>query len=230
MSPQAIYDAAWHHPGIAWLAGVVAALAFARRQRFLAGWFNLFLVAILADAWATGAFSRVPAERAWMAGVLFVILGDLRYFVLAERYARGRLDRRAAATAVGLAMIVPVATEILRRAVPAIGATPRYTFLAYESMFLLLAIVMRTVVYPPRLLGVVSTPVKTWLLGVATFEVVQYALWIACDVAILLGFEGALLARMVPNTLYYAVFLPFVVLRAPPAAFGEPAKVAPKAA
>ena len=74
MSPQAIYDAAWHHPGIAWVAAVATAVAFARKQRFLVGWTALFLLAVVADAWATGAFSRVPAPHAWIAGVVFVIL------------------------------------------------------------------------------------------------------------------------------------------------------------
>lgn len=219
MSPQSIYDAALHHPGIAWLAGVITAIAFARKQRFLVGWFVLFLVAILADAWATGAFSRVPAEQAWIAGVVFVILGDLRFFVLAERYARGKLDGAAVGTALGFALLVPVATEILRRVVPVVGSTPRYTFLAYEVMFLVLALVLRFVVYPSRLLGMVQAPVRHWVLSIASFEILQYALWVACDLLILAGIEWALVLRIAPNTLYYALFLPFVVLRAPEAAW-----------
>lgn len=222
MSPQAIYDAAWHHPGIAWAAAVVAAIAFARQQRFLVGWFALCLLATVADAWATGAFSRVPAPHAWIAGVVFVIVGDLRFFALAERFARGRFQRRAIATAVGLALIVPITTEVLRRVIPAIGATPRYTFLVYEVLFLALAIAMRFVVYPSRLLGVVSSPVRQWVLSIATFQIVQYGAWVFCDLLILAGVELALVLRIVPNTLYYAAFLPFVVLRAPPAAWADP--------
>lgn len=223
MTPQSIYDAALHHPGIAWLAAVLTAFAFARRQRFLVGWFVLFLLAIVADAWATGAFTRVPAEHGWIAGVVFVILGDLRFFVLAERYARGKLDGKAIGTAVGLALLVPVATEILRRVVPVVGATPRYTFLAYEVMFLALALVLRFVVYPGRLLGMVQAPVRHWVLSIASFEILQYGLWVACDLLILAGVEWALVLRIAPNTLYYALFLPFVVLRAPEAAWAPSA-------
>jgi hypothetical protein len=222
MSSQAIYDAAWHHPGIAWAAALLTAIVFARRQPFLIGWSAIFLLAVVADAWATGAFSRVPAEHAWIAGVVFVILGDLRYFALAERFAQGRMHRKAIATAVGLAFIVPVLTEIARRVVPVIGSTPRYTFLFYEVCFLILAIVMRFVVYPSRLLGVVSSPVRQWVLSIATFEIVQYGAWVACDVLLLAGVEFALLLRLVPNTLYYGVFLAFVILRAPTAAWGAP--------
>jgi hypothetical protein len=230
MTPQAIYESALQHPGIAWLAGVITAIAFARRQRFLVGWFVIFLVAILADAWATGAFSRVPADRAWIAGVVFVILGDLRFFVLAERYARGRLGRAGLWTAVGVAFLVPVATEILRRAVPAIGATSRYTFLAYEVMFLVVALVARFVVYPARLLGVVQAPVRRWVLSIASFEIAQYSLWVLCDVLILAGLEWALVLRIAPNALYYAAFLPFVVLRAPDAAWEDASGRASRAA
>lgn len=222
MSPQAIYDAAWHHPGIAWVAAVATAVAFARKQRFLVGWTTLFLLAIVADAWATGAFSRVPAPHAWIAGVVFVILGDLRYFALAERFARGRFQGRTIAIAIGLSLIVPVTTEVLRRAVPLIGSTPRYTFLVYEILFLLLAIGMRFVVYPSRLLGVVSSPVRQWVLSIATFQIVQYGAWVFCDLLILAGVELALVLRIIPNTLYYGAFLPFVVLRAPPAAWTDP--------
>lgn len=221
MNPQAIYDAAWHHPGIAWIAAVFAALAFARTQRFLVGWLCVFLVATIADAYFTGALSPVPPRFAWIAGVVFVILGDLRFFLLAERYSRGRLDRRAAMIAVALSLIVPVTTEVVRRLVPFIGATPRLTFLLYEVLFLLLAIAARFVVYPSRLLGVVPGPVRQWVLAIATFEIAQYALWIAADLLILAGVEWALVFRIVPNALYYAVFLPFVVLRAPAAAWGE---------
>ncbi len=222
MSPQSIYDAAWHHPGIAWIAALFAAVAYARTQRFLAGWFVVFLMAIVADAFFTGALSPIPPRLAWIAGVVFVILGDLRFFLVAERFSRGGLDRRAITTAVGLALIVPVTTEIVRRVVPFIGATPRLTFLLYEVLFLLLALAARFVVYPSRLLGVVQGPVRQWVLSIAGFEVGQYALWIACDLLILAGVEWALVLRIVPNALYYAVFLPFVVLRAPPAAWADP--------
>jgi hypothetical protein len=221
VNPQAIYDAPWHHPGIAWIAAVFAALAFARKQRFLLGWFCVFLLVTVADAFFTGALSPVPAKHAWIAGVVFVILGDLRFFLLAERYSRGRLDRRAAITAVGLSLIVPVITEVVRRLVPLVGATPRLTYLLYEVLFLLLALAARFVVYPSRLLGVVPGPVRQWVLSIATFEIVQYGLWIVADLLLLAGVEWALVFRIVPNTLYYAVFLPFVVLRAPAGAWGE---------
>lgn len=229
MTPQAIYDAALHHPGIAWIAAVATAIAFARRQRFLVGWLVIFLLVTIADAWSTGAFSRIPAEHAWIAGVVFVILGDLRFFVLAERYARGRLGGSGLGVAVGAAFLVPVATEILRRAWPSIALNPRHTFLAYELMFLGVALIARFVVYPPRLLGVVHGPVRNWVLSIASFEIVQYGLWILCDVLILAGLEWALVARIVPNALYYGAFLPFVVLRAPAAAWDAPAGRASRA-
>ena len=82
-----------------------------------------------------------------------------------------------------------------------------------------LATVLRFVVYPGRLLGMVQAPVRHWVLSIASFEMLQYALWVACDLLILAGVEWALVLRIAPNTLYYALFLPFVVLRAPEAAW-----------
>lgn len=222
MSYQAIYDSAWHHPGLAWGGALVAAILFARKQRFLVGWFALFLVAIVADAFFTGPLSTVPPKHAWVAGVVFVILGDLRFFVLAEKFIRGRLGGRGIAVAGGLAFIVPVTTEILRRVVPSIGATPRLTFLTYEVLFLVLALVLRFSVLPARLLGL-PQPLRHWILRVTTFEVVQYAAWIGCDVLLLAGLEPVILLRIVPNALYYAAFLPFVALTAPPMAWDETA-------
>jgi hypothetical protein len=219
---QSIYDSAWHHPGLAWVGALVAAILFARKQRFLAGWFAIFLVVAIADAFFTGPFSTVPPRHAWIAGVVFVILGDLRFFALTERFVRGRFDLRAAGVSLGVALIVPVTTEVLRRVVPAIGATPRLTFLTYEVLFLALALVLRFSVLPARLLGLPG-PIRHWALRLATFEVVQYFAWVACDVLIVAGIAPALLLRIVPNALYYAAFLPFAVLTAPPVAWGEPA-------
>lgn len=225
MSYQAIYDSAWHHPGLAWAGALLAAILFARRQRFLLGWFAVFLVAVLADGFFTGSLSTVPPQHAWIAGVVFVILGDLRFFVLTERFVRGRLDARAAIVSLGLALIVPVTTEILRRVVPAIAGAPRLTFLTYEVLFLVLALVLRFSVLPARLLGLPG-PIRNWVTRIATFEVVQYAAWIACDLLLLIGLEPALLLRFIPNALYYVAFLPYVVLTAPTLAWGEPAQLA----
>jgi hypothetical protein len=41
--------------------------------------------------------------------------------------------------------------------------------------------------------------------------------WASCDVLILCGVEIAHVLRIVPNLLYYGVFLPFVFFRAPEA-------------
>jgi hypothetical protein len=50
---------------------------------------------------------------------------------------------------------------------------------------------------------------------VASFEIVQYALWALADVLILSGMSWGFLLRIVPNSLYYAFFLPFVWWTAP---------------
>ena len=97
---EEIYASAWHHPGIAWIAGVplLALAVIAMRQgrravdpdpRRAAGlWaFVILELAILLDAWFTGALSPVGATgvAAETAAVFFVIVGDLRFFYLVER-------------------------------------------------------------------------------------------------------------------------------------------------
>jgi len=221
VSYQSIYNSVWHHPGLAWAGALLAAILFARKQRFLVGWFVLFLVATIADAFFTGPLSTVAAPHAWIAGVVFVILGDLRFFVFTERFIRGRFDARAAVVSLGLAFIVPVTTEVLRRVIPQIGATPRLTFLTYEVLFLVLAVILRFTVLPQRLLGL-PAPIRHWVLRVATFEVAQYAAWVGCDVLLQVGLEPVLLLRLVPNAMYYVAFLPYVVLTAPVLGWDDP--------
>jgi hypothetical protein len=232
---KAIYDSPWHTPAFFWLAAVLFLLVLARHLPWLAAFLVLFTFEIAADALATGGWSPLVLLKSdWMTGVgiAFVILGDARYFLLVERAARSVPEQRAPdgeagvqpplslagwATAIACSFIVPLSSTAARFAFPVITVDPRRTFLTYELMFLVVALVMRFVVLPRRLAGV-SAPVRRWVLGVASYEIVQYALWAFSDVLILSGVEPAYLLRLVPNALYYAFFLPFVWWTAPPEA------------
>ena len=61
---KAIYDSAWHHPFAAYVAGLVLLFAIARRLPFLYAYLVVFLVEILADAVATGAWSPITEDGA----------------------------------------------------------------------------------------------------------------------------------------------------------------------
>jgi hypothetical protein len=187
----------------------------------MVGFFALFAVEILADALATGGWSPLSLLKSrWTTpiAIAFVILGDFRYFLLVERFARApspadRTPPSAWAAAAGLSLVVPALSAAAGRVLPA--GDSRWTFLTYEAMFLVLALALRFAVLPRRL-APAGAPVRRWLLALTTFEVVQYALWALADVVILSsGADAGFALRIVPNAMYYAAFLPFVAWTAP---------------
>ncbi len=212
---------------MAWLCAALLLLAMAGKHRFLRGFFVLFAIEIALDAFASGPFvpkivPKTPALETVLS-VIFVILGDYRYFVLVESFAKGRApatdalfgSARAWLAALPFALVVPVGSQIVRELAPSLFADMRKTFLLYEVMFLALALVMRFVVAPRRLREAPSD-VRAWLLRLTSFEVVQYALWALADVVILTGHaEPGFLLRLVPNVAYYGGFLFFAWLTAP---------------
>jgi hypothetical protein len=216
---ERMYASPLHDPLFFWLVAIVFVFVLASRLPFLAGFLVVFTFEIVADALATGALSPIPKGASWgtPVAVAFVILGDFRYFLLVERY-RGEGRSRAAVfgEAAAWAFVVPVVSFALRNVVPSLAAPVRVTFLTYELLFLGLALALRFVVLPRRAAGA-SPEVRRWLFEVTVFEISQYALWATADVLILSGLSGGFLLRLVPNAMYYAFFLPFVLLRAPAA-------------
>src|SRR5215208_793488 len=111
---QAIYDSPWHAPAFYWLIAAVFLVALVRRLPWLTAYLVLFTFEIAADALATGGWSPlILTQSRWLTpiAVVFVILGDLRFFALIERFARppGTLLRaRGAAAIIGWSLLVPV--------------------------------------------------------------------------------------------------------------------------
>ena len=156
-----IYDSPWHHPVLCWAATpLVLGLLWRARPRPGAAreaqllWrlalFGQLLIAL--DALFTGSWSPLAAGTAAStgAGILFVILGDLRYFVLLERYSPGAppsgpggLGRSARGflRALGLSLLVPILFAGVSQVLPAVFAEPRRKFLGYELLFLGLLLV-----------------------------------------------------------------------------------------
>jgi len=212
---KALYDSGWHHPMGAYVAGALLLVALARRLPFLYGYLVVFLVEILADATVTGAWSPVPSgTRAYTAwSVLFIVLGDFRYFLLVERVTQPRRSWGAVLLfTVPLALLVPVTTGILTQLLPAMQ-NDRVLYVVYETA--LGAIVLgldRT-----RLARAdVAPEIVAFAHRVSLLFAGLYFGWAACDVLLLLGVDAAHALRIVPNLAYYAVFLPFVLWAAPP--------------
>ena len=210
---QAIYDSPYHNPGLFFLLGALFLVALARRLPFLHGYAVLFAFEILADALVTGGASPWK-DTPWSGrlSLVFVLLGDYRFFLLLERYAKPGAP--AFARAAGLTLIVPVLAQIARVVAPQTFAGGRVLFLSYELAMVVLLVALRLTYLKTRLLAL-GDRVRAWLLRVFLFELVGYAGWALCDVLILGGVDAGHALRILPNTMYYALFLPFVVLTAP---------------
>ena len=225
MSPAQIYSSPWHHPGLLLplaLAALAAVLVARARHPdagspFLRAWLVGWAIEIVLDASLTGFASPLlghpAAER--VASIAFVILGDLRAYLLLERLvAPGRAASSTWARALGWSFVASLAVAAATRVAPATFAATRHVFLLYELLSLGLFAAWRFALVPRRAASL-PAPAARLALDVATFFLIQYALWVSADVLILAGVDLAYLLRIVPNALYYGGFVAFVLWRAP---------------
>jgi hypothetical protein len=213
---QALYDSPWHNPALFWLAGALFFVALGRRLGPWYAFLLLFGAEILADATLTGGWTPMPAASPWStrAAVLFVILGDLRYFWLQERALGGRFGGGVLARAAGLSLVVPVLSFVVPALAPATFAGGgRPIFLLYETLLFAWALALWALRYRPGLADHRTGAQAAHEL--TAFELVQYGSWALADVLILAGVEAGYGLRLLPNTMYYALFLPFVLWRFP---------------
>jgi len=218
---KALYDSGWHHPFAAYLglAVLVVLLARAPRGTFLFRWAALFGLVLAADATITGAWSPLPSSSPLFTplSIAFVILGDARFFFLQERFARPDASRLQVTIVAALtSLVVPVTSTLLREVFPLLSEG-RWLFLGYELLALAFVLGTWLVRYRPAL----EAESRRWLGRVTAIFATLYALWATADVLILWGVELGHLLRIVPNVLYYAVFLVATVALAPRAHGGS---------
>lgn len=210
-----LYDSAWHHPFVAYVGGAILLFAIARKLPFFHAYLTVFLVTILADATVTGAWSPVPLDTTAYTffSVLFIILGDLRYFLLAERVTRPADSlARTLVFSVPVSFLMPLATGIMTRTIPAMADT-RVLYAVYELAMVPLVLGLDRLRFQKR---EVAPEIRRWVRDVSFFFAALYFGWGACDVVILAGADIGHALRIVPNVMYYALFLPVVFLCAPP--------------
>ena len=213
---RGLSDSAWHHPGLAFGLCAIAAAVVVRRVP--AGPLQRALLAFTAltalDAFLTGALSPLAGGAlAQPVSIAFVILGDLRLFVLLERFRGDSRWPVAIGRAAAFSLLVPVAQAVAIRSAPETFSDLRRIYLVYELLFVFLAVALLVARYPSRS---AKSPALGWYAtSLVGFSLVQYALWVACDVLILSGVEIAYVLRFVPNALYYGLFLVFAAWRAP---------------
>jgi hypothetical protein len=216
---KAVYESPWHNPALFLATGVVFLVVLSWGLPFLRAFALLFTAEIMADAFLTGGWTPVvPGSTAASAfAVLFVVLGDWRYFLLLERYAW----RVPARLPLGLAslvasLVVPLTSmALVRFGPPSWRESSRVLFLAYELLFAAIALGLRLHLRArgwPRL----EPSVRPWVVALTNFELMQYVGWALADILLMLGAEDVGYAlRLVPNVMYYALFIPFAWWRAP---------------
>lgn len=225
---EAFYGSFWQHPLLLWLAPLAFLLHLARRgalpraeSPLLLRYVWLFGLGTLLDPLATGPVVSalgLGATATTAVNVLFVLLGDLRYFVLVETASRAEPEAKAPrvrwASAAALTLVVPLAQLGLAALRPEWFTVARHTFVAYELLFLAFSAAYFFGVVAPRP-ALRHPETARWLRAVALYALGYYLLWPLADAVILAGHDAGFALRVVPNVLYYGFFLPFVWWRAP---------------
>jgi hypothetical protein len=207
---------------VAFLAYRLAAPPDSRRavvpgaSRFVAALTLVFAVETMIDPIATGPLLDSAPLGESVAGLLipflFVYLGDFRVILLAMGVAQpSRSLRKTLASAAGVSLIVPAfaGSGFMWARWISPDAHGQILWMLYEGGFLVLAVVLSRVWVPRVAEG--DAAVASFLRSVFGFSAAYYALWLAADLLIVVGgLDLGWAIRIVPNQLYYAVWVPFV--------------------
>lgn len=173
-----------------------------------------FAVETLLDPLATGPLAEALGGGApgTALGLLFVLLGDFRVFLLVFHLASRERNLAASLRRAALfAPVVAVLAFVLTRALGAmLGELPAYVlYLCHELLFVaMVGFLWVRVIAPARAHH--GPGLVAFLRAVALYVAVYYGLWASADVLILLGLDLGYALRVVPNQLYYGFFVPFV--------------------
>ncbi|MEO8600995.1 MAG: hypothetical protein ABI629_00315 [bacterium] len=177
----------------------------------------VFACETLVDPLATGPLLRVLGfgdGGSTAVTLLFVLLGDFRVYLLMFgllSIAAGRSWRSALPRAAGWTLLVPLIAYPTNALVTRLNAgwSASGIWLIYEVTFCAVALALRgnaTHVAPPAL--------RAYLRAVLLYVAVYYGLWATSDVCSqLAGLDVGWLLRVLPNQLYYGLWIPFVVWR-----------------
>lgn len=186
-----------------------------RDARFVRLYALGFSVETLVDPVATGPLLGAldwGATGGTVVGLLFVLLGDFRVFLLLFALSDDGAPRSVPVKrALAFAPLVAVGGFALNAALgAALGALPgQVLWLCHELLFVAMALWLRHNVVSSRL-APAAVVRRAALQRITSFVALYYALWATCDVLILAGLDAGWLLRVIPNQLYYAVWVPFV--------------------
>jgi hypothetical protein len=172
---------------------------------FLAFYTVAFAVETVLDPLATGPLAGALGGTVTKTGLslLFVLLGDWRVYLLVLVVAG---TTRAVPLSILATFAVPVFAYLLAGT---LGRYPdRVLWLIHELLFVAATFVLR------RLSVARAAPERRpFLTDVLDYVALYYGLWALADVMILAGADWGYALRVVPNHLYYALFIPFVHYR-----------------
>jgi hypothetical protein len=181
-------------------------------KRFVRFYTLVFCVETLIDPLATGPLVKMLGGGGTLLGLSFVLLGDFRVFVLVFGVcAPGRSLAGVLREAALWTPIVAVGAYAGFAGINWIagGAPDQLLWMIHEVLFVALAAFVRNVVIPNRTDA--TDPNRVRLKRVMSFVMLYYGLWASSDALILWGgLDAGWLLRVVPNQLYYAVWIPFV--------------------
>ena len=189
-----------------------------RAASFMNVYAPIFAIETLVDPLATGPLLRwlaLDERAATYFMVPFVLLGDFRvylliFYVIAPERGVGSALRRAARWT----LLVPiVAVGVTSWLAAGRGPLPSQTiWIAYESAFFAVMMFFELRVVPKGV-GLRRFEVRQYLGALVRYVALYYALWVAADLLIVLrGWDWAWALRVIPNQLYYALWIPFAYL------------------
>jgi len=180
--------------------------------RFVRLYCGVFCVETLIDPVATGPLVAWLGGGGTALGLLFVLLGDFRVFVLVFGICSPERDWKGVVGEAALwAPIVAISGYALHAAIGlACGSAPgQLLWMLHEILFVLLAGYVRNRLIPARTGA--DDPNRAKLQRTVSFVMLYYGLWAFSDALILWGdLDVGWLVRVVPNQLYYSVWIPFV--------------------
>jgi hypothetical protein len=181
---------------------------------FVDGYAIAFAVQTIIDPLVGGplvqALGLADGVGATIALIFFVLLGDFRVYLLVfalPAIAAGRPWSVAIGRAAGWTAIVPVTAYTANAALHASvdGISPHSIWPIYESLFTVVALALRARLPPGQ------PALRAYLRAVLLYVAIYYASWVFADLLIQIGdVDAGWLLRIVPNQLYYALWVPFV--------------------
>lgn len=187
--------------------------------RFVDVYAIVFAVETILDPLITGSLMRAlgasESAAATAALVLFVLLGDFRVYLLLFgliAIAAGRDWRDGLRPAIGWTLVVPAVAYPLNALLQAqvAGLHAGTIWVVYELLFTAVALILRARVVPARV-PAAAPGLRAFLRAVLTYVAAYYGLWALADLLIQgAGLDAGWLLRIVPNQLYYELWVPFV--------------------